>query len=66
SNTDPDATRLPADRKTWIHIPPHIMILSSRIAGESGFPSGQSNPDTRKPFVMFGGTKLAILIIPVK
>ncbi|MGH8232831.1 MAG: hypothetical protein ACREPU_01350 [Rhodanobacteraceae bacterium] len=66
SNTDPKATELPADRKTWIHIPPHVMILSSRIAGDSGFPSGQTNPNTRKPFVMFGGTKYAILIIPVK
>lgn len=66
SNTDPKATQLPADKKTYIHIPPHIMILSSRIASESGFPSGQSNPDARKPFVLFGGTPYAVLIIPLR
>ena len=66
SNTDPKATELPADKKIWIHIPPHIMLLSSKIASQSGFPSGQPNPDTRKPFVMFGGTPYAILIIPVR
>ncbi len=65
SNTDPKANALPPGRKTDIHIPPHVMIMSARIAAESGFPSGQANPDTHKPFVMFGGTKYAILIIPV-
>ena len=56
SNTDPGAKALPADRKTYIHIPPHVMIMSARIARQSGFPSGQKNPDTHEPFVMFGGT----------
>lgn len=42
------------------------MILDSRLANESGLPLHQTDPDTHRPFVMFGGTKQAILIIPVK
>lgn len=66
SNTDPKATKLAAGQKDYIRIPGHIMILNARVANSSGFPSGQANPNTRKPFVMFGGTAYAILIIPVK
>lgn len=66
SNTDPMATKLAAGQKDYIRIPGHIMILNARVANSSGFPSGQANPDTRKPFVMFGGTGYALLIIPVK
>lgn len=66
SNTDPKADTLPPDMKTYIRIPPHVMILDARTANASGLPSGQATPDTRKPFVMFGGTKYAILIIPVR
>ncbi len=65
SNTDPSATKLAPGQKDYIRIPAHIMILSAKVANSSGFPSGQVNPDTRKPFVMFGGTAYAILIIPV-
>jgi len=66
SNTDPAARKLAAGQKDYIHIPPHIMILGARAADASGFPSGQADPDTHAPFVMFGGTPFAILIIPVK
>ncbi len=66
SNTDPTATKLPAGRKDYIHIPPHFMILDSKIANESGLPLHDIEPNTHAPFVMFGGTKYAILIIPVK
>jgi hypothetical protein len=66
SNTDPGANKLPAGRADYIHIPPHIMILDSKIANESGLPLHETDPDTHVPFVMFGGTKYAILIIPVK
>lgn len=66
SNTDPSAKKLAPGQKDYIHIPPHIMILNARAARTSGFPSGQADPDTGKPFVMFGGTPFAILIIPVK
>jgi hypothetical protein len=65
SNTDPSATKLAAGQKDYVRIPPHIMILSAKAANTSGFPSGQSDPDTHKPFVMFGGTSSALLIIPV-
>jgi len=65
SNLDPGASRLPAGRKDYIHIPPHIMILDSKVANESGLPLHQADPNTRLPFVMFGGTEHAILIIPV-
>jgi len=65
SNTDPKATKLAPGRKDYIRMPPHIMILSAKVANASGFPSGQSDPDTHAPFVMYGGTTFAILIIPV-
>ena len=66
SNTDPKATKLPAGRKDYIRIPPHIMILDSKVANESGLPLHETNPNTHIPFVMFGGTKYALLIIPAK
>lgn len=66
SNTDPKATKLPPGRKDYIHIPPHFMVLSARIAKESGLPLHESDPDTHKPFVMFGGTPFALMIIPVR
>ncbi|MGH8288067.1 MAG: hypothetical protein ACREV7_03445 [Steroidobacteraceae bacterium] len=66
SNIDPRASRLPPGRSDYIRIPPHIMILDAKLANESGLPLHQTGPDTHRPFVMFGGTKHAILIIPVK
>lgn len=66
SNTDPKAEKLGPGQKDYIRMPAHIMILNARIADASGFPSGEMDPDTHKPFVMFGGTPFAILIIPVK
>lgn len=66
SNVDPSASRLPPGRKDYIHIPPHIMILDAKLANQSGLPLHQTDPDTHMPFVMFGGTKHAILIIPVR
>lgn len=65
SNTDPKATKLTPGQKDYIRMPAHIMILSVKVANASGFPSGQSDPDTHMPFVMYGGTSFAILIIPV-
>jgi hypothetical protein len=66
SNTDPQATKLAPSQKDYIRMPPHIMILSAKVANASGLPSRQSNPDADKPFVMFGGTSFAIVIIPVR
>jgi hypothetical protein len=65
SNTDPTAKELAPGEKEYIHMPPHIMILNARVAESSGFPSGQASPDTYKPFVMFGGTAYALVIIPL-
>ena len=65
SNTDFSATKLPPGRKDFIRIPPHFMILNAKVANSSGFPSGQASPDTHKPFVMYGGTQYAVLMIPL-
>lgn len=66
SNLDPSATKLAPGQRDFIHVPPHIMILNARAAESSGFPSGLATPETHKPFVMFGGTPFAVLIIPVQ
>jgi hypothetical protein len=65
SNTDFSATKLPPGQRDFIRVPPHIMILNAKLANASGFPSGQANPDTHKPFVLFGGTPYAVLMIPL-
>jgi hypothetical protein len=66
SNLDPDATQLPRGQKDYIHIPPHFMILSAKLANSSGLPLHEAHPNTSRPFVMFGDTRYAILIVPVK
>jgi hypothetical protein len=66
SNTDPMASKLARGRSDYIHIPPHFMVLSAKIANESGLPLHDADPETHKPFVMFGGTPFALMIIPVK
>jgi hypothetical protein len=66
SATDVTATKLPEGQKDVIRVPPHIMIMNARIADASGFPSAPSSADFHKPFVFYGGTPYAILIIPVE
>lgn len=66
SATDVTATRLPAVQEDIIRVPPHVMITNAQLANSSGFPSGETKPDTHKPFVIYGGTPFAILIIPVQ
>jgi hypothetical protein len=66
SATDPAATRLPEGEKNHVQLPPHLMLLNARLAEASGFPSGQAHPDTGKPFVLYGGTPFAIVILPLK
>ena len=66
SATDPAAERLPAGEKTHLEIPPHMMVLNARLAETSGFPSGERHPDVRRPFVLYGGTPFAILVLPVR
>ncbi len=65
SNIHGDATKPEPGEKTYVSIPPHVMILSAKVAAASGYPAGQVSPDTSKPFVMQGGP-LAIVIMPVK
>jgi hypothetical protein len=64
SNVDPFMTK-PADGK-WVKTGPHVMILSAAAAKASGYPSGEKAPDTSKPYVMFGGTPYAHIMLPVK
>lgn len=65
SNTDFSAIKLAPGQKDFIRIPPHFMILNAKIANSSGYPSGQANPETHKPFVLYGGTPYAVLMIPL-
>ncbi len=65
SSTNPDATKPDEGSKGYVAVPPHVMILNAKLAKASGYPSGQSEPDTRQPFVMFAGTPVALIILPV-
>jgi hypothetical protein len=64
SNLDPFATT-PAEGSDWIMDRPHIMIVNF---GESmsGYPNMQPKPDTSQPYVMWGGTPYAHLMVPVQ
>jgi hypothetical protein len=64
SNTDPYATK-PARGAAWVRTGPHIMILDRNAAASSGYPGGP-HPDTSKPYVMFGGTPYAHIMMPVR
>lgn len=66
SATDVSAMKLMPGQKDYIRIPPHFMIMNAPIAEASGFPSGEEQPDTSKPFVIYGHTPFAILIIPLE
>ena len=61
SNTDPFATK-PAAK--WVRTGPHLMILNAAIAEGSPYPSREAKPDTSKPYVMFGGTPYAHIMMP--
>lgn len=63
SNTDPYASK-PVGGK-WIATGPHVMIVGPAAAAMLGYPAGP-NPDTSKPYTMWGGTPYAHLMIPVK
>ncbi len=65
SATDVSMTQMAPGQGDFIRIPPHFMIMNARIAEASGFPLGEAQPDTRKPFVIYGHTPFAILIIPL-
>lgn len=62
SNTDPYGTK-PADGK-WVETGPHVMVVGSESLNKL-YPSGDK-PDTSKPYVMFGGTPYAHMMIPIQ
>ena len=61
SNTDPFATKPMAK---WIRTGPHLMILNAAVAEGSPYPSREAKPDPSKPYVMFGGTAYAHIMMP--
>jgi len=61
SNTDPWGTK-PANGK-WVETGPHVMVVGSKEI-LAGYPSGEQ-PDTKAPYVMFGGTPYAHLMVPI-
>ena len=63
SNLDPFATE-PADGEEWVDTGPHVMIMNYGTA-MTGYPDQEANPDTSLPYVMWGGTPYAHLMIPV-
>ena len=65
SNLDPFAMKPPSGAK-WVTTGPHLMILSVAVAAASGYPTKQANPDASRPYVMFGGTPYAHIMVPVR
>jgi hypothetical protein len=64
SNTDPWATA-PAKGMQWVSTGPHVMVVGPGARNLPGYTTG-AQPDTSKPYVMFGGTPYEHLMIPVK
>jgi hypothetical protein len=62
SNMDPYGEK-PADGK-WVETGPHVMIVGSESLNRI-YPATAA-PDTAKPYVMFGGTPYAHMMIPIK
>jgi hypothetical protein len=64
SNTDPYATA-PSKGMPWVTTGPHVMMVGPGVKNLPGYATG-AQPDTSKPYVMFGGTPYEHLMIPVK
>lgn len=62
SNTDPWGTA-PTDGK-WIETGPHLMVVGAESLNQL-YPA-DAKPDTTKPYVMFGGTPYAHMMIPIQ
>ena len=62
SNMDPWGTKPEAGHK-WVETGPHVMVVGSPSLNAL-YPSGPQ-PDTTRPYVMFGGTPYAHVMIPV-
>jgi len=55
---------VPAEGNNWVETGPHVMVVNA--AGMMpGYPE-DAKPDTSMPYVMWGGTPYAHLMIPVK
>ena len=63
SNTDPYA-QAPTEGNNWIETGPHLMVVGSDSLNAL-YPSSP-NPDPSKPYVMFGGTPFAHVMMPVQ
>ena len=63
SNTDPYGKQ-PADGADWVKTGPHVMVVGSDSLNKI-YPGGDK-PDASKPYVMFGGTPYAHLMIPIQ
>lgn len=63
SNTDAHASG-PADGDEWVDTGPHVMIFNYGSA-MGGYPDIGPDPDTATPYVMWGSTPYAHLMIPV-
>ena len=62
SNMDPYGEK-PADGK-WVETGPHVMVVGSDSLNKI-YPATAS-PDTSKPYVMFGGTPYAHVMMPIQ
>lgn len=63
SNMDPWGTK-PAEGHKWVDTGPHVMVVGADSLNAL-YPAGP-DPDTTKPYVMFGGTPYAHVMMPVK
>ena len=62
SNIDPWGEK-PANGK-WVETGPHVMVVGADTLNKL-YPTS-ADPDTSKPYVMFGGTPYAHMMIPIK
>ncbi|MBA3667416.1 MAG: hypothetical protein H0W65_06810 [Sphingomonas sp.] len=62
SNTDPWGKQ-PKDGGKWVETGPHVMVVGSDSLNKL-YPAG-GDPDTSKPYVMFGGTPYAHVMMPI-
>jgi hypothetical protein len=62
SNVDPWGEK-PANGK-WVETGPHVMVVGAESLNKL-YPA-TAEPDTSKPYVMFGGTPYAHVMVPIK
>jgi len=62
SNTDPYATA-PTAGNDWVKTGPHLMVVGAPSLNANY--KGEAKPDTGQPYVMWGGTPYAHLMIPI-